>query len=436
MLWEALDYLAGDTIRYYYVDPIIHFTYFGFDWIQPWPGDLMYLHFYVLGAAAACIVLGLAYRVSSVVFFLGFTYFFLIDQSYYLNHHYLVSLISLLMVFVPAHHAFSIDVLLRPKIRSATAPAWSLWMLKAQIGIVYFYGGIAKFHSDFLRGDTMRVFLADDTDFPLIGPLFTEEWLIFSFTYAALLIDLLAAPMLLWRRTRLYAFGIIVVFHLLNSQLFNIGIFPWFMIAASALFFPSNWPRRVFNFLWKSIARQMKRDSTVMLQSRRIDERQRRRDSTVTTRRRRNVIITMLMIYFIIQLTVPLRHHLYPGDSLWTGEGQFWSWQMMLRTKYATEIAFYLVDPATGESWTVDFDDITGLQVERMAINPDMILQYSHYLADNFRQQGYEDVEVRVHVMVSMNGREPQLMIDPTVDLAAQPRTRPPASWIMPLEDE
>jgi hypothetical protein len=425
MLWDVWSYFADDLIKRYYIDPTIYFHYYGFDWLQPWPGDLMYPHFYILGAAAICIMLGFAYRISSALFFLGFTYVFLLDQTYYLNHNYLISLISMLMIFVPAHRAFSIDALLRPEIRTDTAPAWSLWMLQAQIGIVYFYGGLAKFNGDFLRGDTMRIFLYDDTDLPLIGSLFTEQWLILSFTYAALLIDLLAAPMLLWRRTRLFTFGIVVVFHLLNSQLFNIGIFPWFMIAATLLFFPPEWPRRIFNFIWKSAGRQMKYDSPITTQ-----------DSVMTKRRsHRKVIITLLMIYFIVQLTVPLRHHLYPGEVLWTEEGHDFSWQMMLYSKYATEIAFYLTDPKTNEVWTVDLDDLTSLQRERMAKHTDMILQYSHYLADDFRQQGYEDVEVRAWVMVSLNGREPQLMIDPEVDLAAQPRTLLPASWIIPLED-
>jgi hypothetical protein len=36
--------------------------------------------------------------------------------------------------------------------------------------------------------------------------------------------------------------------------------------------------------------------------------------------------------------------------------------------------------------------------------------------------------------MASLNGREPQLLIDPDTDLAVQPRVIwPPATWILPL---
>ena len=68
-----------------------------------------------------------------------------------------------------------------------------------------------------------------------------------------------------------------------------------------------------------------------------------------------------------------------------------------------------------------------------MAARPDMILQFAHYLADEMRKEGHGQVEVRVDVEALLNGREPQLLIDPTVDLAKEPRTLKSASWIVPL---
>jgi vitamin K-dependent gamma-carboxylase len=125
MLWEVWRYFDHGWIKRYYIDPLFHFKYYGFDWVRPWPGDGMYLHFYVLGALAICVAVGLFYRVSTTLFFLGFTYIFLLDKTNYLNHFYLISLISLIMIFVPAHKAFSLDALLRPKIRSDSAPTWA-----------------------------------------------------------------------------------------------------------------------------------------------------------------------------------------------------------------------------------------------------------------------------------------------------------------------
>ncbi len=181
MFWEVQRYLSYGWVGQFYIVPKFQFTYYGLDWIQPWPGDGMYWHFYGLGALALCIVFGFWYRLSAALFFLGFTYVFLLDKTQYLNHLYLVSLVSFLMIFVPAHRAFSIDSIWGA--RSETAPAWTLWLLRAQIGIPYFYGGVAKIHGDWLRGDTMRILLGIRTDFPLIGSWFTDDRIILLFTY-------------------------------------------------------------------------------------------------------------------------------------------------------------------------------------------------------------------------------------------------------------
>lgn len=432
MLWEVWRYFSHDWISLYYIEPTFYFSYYGFDWVKPWAGDGMYLHFYALGALAICIILGLGYRVTSALFFLGFTYVFLLDQANYLNHFYLVSLISLLMIFVPAHRAFSLDALLRPRIRSDTAPAWTLWMLLAQIGIVYFYGGLAKLNSDWLRGEPLNAWLAGSTDFPLIGSLFTEEWVVFLLAYGALLIDLLIVPFLLWRPTRLPAFVIVAAFHLMNSELFSIGIFPWFMIFAALLFFPSEWPRQIFNrFFLRFLKGRSKHKVGSESQSHRTHH-----TGTSHLKQIQKVTIVLLMIYFSVQLAVPLRHHFYPSKVSWTEEGHNFSWMMKLRDKDTTAIVFYVTDPITDRTWTIDpEDELTSRQFSKMSTRPDMILQYSHHIADELRQQGYEKIEVRVWVMASLNDREPQLLIDPEVNLAAQQRDWLHSPWIVPLRD-
>ena len=453
MLWEVWRYFSHDWISRYWIDPSFYVTYYGFDWVKPWAGDGMYLHFYALGVLAICIMIGFQYRISTTLFFLGFTYVFLLDESRYLNHFYLVTLISMLMIVIPAHRALSIDALLRPKIRSDTAPAWALWLLQAEIGIVYFYGGLAKLNADWLlRGEPMRMWLAARTDFPLVGSLFTEEWMVFLFAYGALLIDLLAAPMLLWRRTRYFAFFVVTLFHVMNSKLFGIGIFPWFMIAASLLFFPPEWPRQVLNFIRRVIIQSSRIHHLVkMIQGRRLPSdagADLRRDpkyknhrrgvavGTVRLRKGQKIIVVLLITFLVLQLSIPLRHQFYPGVVHWTEEGHNFAWHMKLRDKDTRMIEFYATDPGSGKTWAIDpLDDLTSRQLRKMSTRPGMILLYSHHIADELRLEGYDEIEIRVKVMVSLNGREPQLLIDPNADLAAQPRTMLPAPWILPLKD-
>ena len=49
MFWEVLRYFDHDWITRYWIEPTFHFTYYGFDWVRPWPGELMYIHFIGLG---------------------------------------------------------------------------------------------------------------------------------------------------------------------------------------------------------------------------------------------------------------------------------------------------------------------------------------------------------------------------------------------------
>ena len=193
------------------------------------------------------------------LFFVLFTYSFLLDQALYLNHLYLVCLLAFLLSFMPANRAFSIDAWLWPRLRSQTTPAWTIWMLRFQMGVVYFYGGVAKISPDWLRGEPMRTWMARRTEFPLIGQYFREEWAVYFISYGGLLLDLLIVPFLLWRRTRVAAFIVAILFHVMNARMFQIGIFPWLGIAATAMFFPPDWPRRIFNWLGDAKKRKPKK---------------------------------------------------------------------------------------------------------------------------------------------------------------------------------
>lgn len=430
MLWEVYRYFSTGWIRRYYIDPSFYFGYFGLEWVKPWPGNGMYIHFAVLGVAAACIMLGFLYRIATPIFFLGFTYVFLLDQTRYLNHFYLVCLISFLMIFLPANRAFSIDALLGPQLRSDVVPAWALWLLRAQIGIAYFFGGIAKINSDWLiGGEPMRTWLRPLMTMPALGPIFQNERVVYCFVYGGLLLDLLVVPLMLWRRTRLIAFAAAVVFNLINAAIFNIGIFPWFMLGATLIFFPPDLMRR--------FARAFLNPGAAL----RADESKQERLKTLKTATRscpaltkqQKVVIGLLAGYLVVQLVLPLRHFLYPGNVSWTEEGHNFAWHMKLRTKRG-ESLFTITHPPTGQTWIVKPDEqLDPRQAMKMANKPDMILLFAHHLAEQKRREGYENVEVRAKVTSSLNGRKPQVLIDPTVDLAKESRSLLPARWIVPL---
>jgi hypothetical protein len=412
MAWEAYRYLSKGWVQQHYVDPEFHFTYMFFGWVRPWPGEWMHVHFYALGALALLIAAGAAYRAAATLFFAGFTYVFLLERALYLNHFYLICLISFLMILVPAHRALSIDALLRPRLRRDTVPAWSVWLLRFQVGVPYFFGGIAKLDSDWLRGEPMRTWMADRTDFPVIGPLFTQDWVVYSASWFGLLLDLLVVPGLLWRRTRPVAYALAVAFHLMNAGLFEIGIFPWLMMAATTIFFEPDWPRRL-----------LRRGPAAPTAA-----------AGATPRLLSRAAFGALVLWCAVQVLAPLRHFLYPGPASWTEEGHMFSWHMKLRNKEG-DIRFFIVHRETGARQRIHHDlGLTERQHAKMSTRPAMIQQFARHIDEELRARGYTQYEVRVEAFASLNGRPFQRLIDSTVDLAGEPARRVlPAPWIVPL---
>lgn len=123
MAWEMYRFLSEGKLDHYFIEPTFYFKYLGFEWLQPWPAHLMYAHFYALGALALCIAIGFLYRLSALLFALGYTYVFLLDQAQYQNHYYLICLLSFALFLMPAHRHLSIDARLFPALRCALIPA-------------------------------------------------------------------------------------------------------------------------------------------------------------------------------------------------------------------------------------------------------------------------------------------------------------------------
>lgn len=265
---------------------------------------------------------------------------------------------------------------------------------------------------------------------PGLGNIFASDWVVYSFVIGGLLLDLLVVPLLLWRRTRPFAFAAAVVFNLINAVIFNIGIFPWFMLGALLIFFPPDLMRRFARSLLPPEEELTdEKQSQTSIRPKRIEESSDAPSLTASQK----LVAGLLAAYFAVQLLVPLRHYLYPGDVSWTEEGHNFSWHMKLRTKVG-EAVFTVTHPPSGQTWTIKPEDyVKRHQLLKMAAKPDLILLFAHYLAEEKRREGYDNVEVRAYVMASLNGRQPQLLIDPNIDLAKEQESLLPDPWIVPL---
>ncbi len=259
MLVECWRFWEHGWIARHYIEPEFFFKYYGFGWVEPWPGSGMYWHFVLLAVLSLLIAVGALYRLAAILFFFAFTYVFLLDQARYLNHFYLVILIAFIMTLVPANRSFALDAWLRPRLSKDTVPAWSVWLFRLQFEIVYIYAGVVKVNPDWLRLEPLGMWLARRDDWPVIGPLFNEDWVVALAAYGVIALHIIGAPLLLFRRTRGYVMVLYFAFHLMNHFLFRIGIFPWVTMAGTLLFLEPDWPRRALRWAWQGAERALRR---------------------------------------------------------------------------------------------------------------------------------------------------------------------------------
>lgn len=418
LLVLALRYFAHGWIAEYFVKPAHFFKYWGFGWVQAWPGLGMYVHFGLMALCALGVVLGYRYRASVIGYGVLFAYAHLIDKTNYLNHYYLVVCVCGLMACLPLACAWSLDARRDEQRRSTELPNWTLWALRAQFGLVYVFGGIAKLNSDWLlRAEPLSSWLARHSDWPLVGELLGSRSTAFVMSWAGALFDLAVVPLLLWRRSRRFAFAALVTFHLLTAALFSIGMFPYLMIAGATLFFEPNWPRKLGLGALRLPTRLPAPAGSRALASGRW-------------------LQPALAAYFVVQLLLPARHWLYPGQLCWSEQGFRFSWNVMLMEKNGA-VDFRVVEPSTGRTFRVSPSEyFTPYQTAMMSTQPDMVLEAARTVAADYRARGLIEPAVYADAFASLNGRDMQRLLDPTVDLAREVDGLSNKTWILPMTTE
>ncbi len=413
MAWDAARFLNKGWVASHYIEPDFLFKYPGFEWVTPLPEPGMTAVYVGMIISSLLIALGAFYRAAITYYFVAHTYTFLLAAEHYLNHHYLISLVAFLLLWMPANRCLSIDAWGRDDMRALATPRWCRFTLEAQLAIVYMFGAVAKLNSDWLNGVPIAQWLQNSADRnPWGAELIGSPAMVPVVLWGGILFDFLIVPALLWRPTRALAVGASVAFHLTNATLFDIGVFPWMMVGATTLFFEPDWPRRVpglRSLVSGWVAPMTPPPSPI------------------------RAVWVPVCLWLAVQIAMPLRHHLYPGDVAWTEEGHNYSWRMKLRSKRG-KVSFRVRDPQTNEEWRIyPAHELNGRQLRKMAGKPELILQYAHHLADVEREHLGRPVEVRADAFVSLNYRKPQRLIDPDRDLAAERASLRPYDWILPF---
>jgi hypothetical protein len=404
MFLEAVRYLVTDRIERYWIQPAHFVGWVPLDWVEPWPGNGMYVHWVVLGLASLGIAAGLFYRLSAWVFFLGFTQVFLTERSLYLNHFYLICILGFVLAVLPANRYWSLDVKRGAVEPQEVVPAWTVFFLRFQVAVPYVFGAIAKLNADWLAGKPIGRWLSVLRDEPLVGPIFDSGALTPVWIWGGIIFDLLIVPALMWRKTRYWALGAAVVFHLTNAWMFNIGVFPWMMLAASPIYFA--WKLGEGKQLWRE------------------------------ERLPSGWITAFLVGWVAVQCLLPFRHLVIPGVVGWTEEGHEFSWHMKLRDKQA-HADWVAYNPETREVFPLQpYDFFVREQIDELPERPIALAQMARIMRDELERRGKPGFEIRANVYARLNHRPKQRVVDPSVDLASVPIPGwlEHAEWILPID--
>lgn len=405
---EAWGAIVTGWVRKAFIEPQFTFPFIDFKWLQPLPGDGMYYYFFTMGCFGLAVMLGYKYRIAIVGYTILWTCVYLMQKTYYNNHYYLLVLLCIMMSSVPAHRNFSLDAKINREVKSNYCPNWSRIIFILQIGIVYTYAGIAKLNADWLSTDAIATILESKKNLWLVGDILQEKWMHWFIAIGGACFDLFITPLLLWKKTRKWAFIASVFFHLFNSAIFQVGIFPYMGIAMCIFFFP---PETIKDLFFK------KSKTSIPLESYTV----------------KKGFIAILILWFTIQIALPSRHWLFNGDVRWTEEGHRLSWRMMLRSK-SGYVNFKVVDKITGKKeLVIQSDYLTAKQQGAVASKPDMCWQFLQILKEEYAKKGQNDIEIYATGKVSINGKVRQPLYDEQVDLAKVEWHRfKKSEWLLP----
>ena len=411
---ESFGAILTGWVKEVLIEPRFTFTFIGFEWLQPLPGHGMYLYYGLMGVSGMAIMIGFRYRISMIVFALLWTGSYLMQKSAYNNHYYLLCLLSWIMVFLPAAKDLSWDAL-KSKKRSNQMPYWVLILMVSQIWIVFTYATLAKLYPDWLDGSVIALFMEGKKDYPIIGPWLQNQILQKILIWGGIFFDALIVPGLLWRRTRMVAFILSLVFHLFNSIVFQIGIFPYMSIAFAFLFFAPEVLRKNFSWVINRFEDRLHSENGVD-----AEKSSQLSGPAAKPSSKKYWIPALITCYLVVQILLPLRHNLIQDSVLWTEEGHRMSWRMMLRARKGIT-SFYIMEPGTGVKSVYPLRElVTQKQLKMLSAHPDFIWQMAQKIKAIEAAEGRE-VAVYVRSRVSINGREYAPFIDPDVNLAEEP---------------
>lgn len=420
-----------------YTEPRFHLRYLGWEWLPHPPAAVIYGIYGLIVAAGVAVAAGWRYRWAAVLLCLGYVALLLLEETEYINHFYLYALLAAVLALLPAHRAASADVRAGRAAAQATVPAWMRTVILFQIGLVYVFAALAKLNPDWLAARPLTVWLGAKAHYPLIGGLLARPATAWLMSYGGIAFDALVVPLLLWRRTRAWGFAWAALFHLLNVVVFGLGTFPWTALLLTSLFFAPDFPRRLPGFVGRWFRSRLPappaEPSAPPADRLATDARPATEPApySLPSARTRRRVLAGLAAFAAVQLLLPLRHFLYPADAHWTEEGHRFSWHLMLRAKHGSA-RFRVRLPDGREELVLPQQYLTPNQARKLVDSPDLLLEFAHLLAREYRRRGLPPVAVYCDSELSLNGHPARPLVSPQLNLLTQRRGWGHYAWVLP----
>jgi hypothetical protein len=357
-------------LEIFYTGPDIHFhfAYPGFGWLPVFAPHGLYFVVGLLAVGGVFLAAGFLYRLSAGAVFLSWGYLYAVEstRTYWMSYHYLELLLAFLLFWMPAARRYSIDAWLwRARNWPKTVPFWTIFILRGQLVISYFYAGVAKLNTDWLQdAEPVRYYLANSNVLPHLGKsgladllrhvLLSNE-LAYFISYAGAAFDLGVGFLMLFRRTRIFAMVLMVIFHATNHFiLFNdIVWFPLLGVATATIFLEPDWPERFWNWLrhprvvkpdwpWAGLGAVLFPVVGGALGWKLAPSKT--SANAGATRAMGRWVAPFVVVWLVWQTLMPLRQYLIEGDSRFTWEGLSFSWRLKAEVYRSTPCELLVED--------------------------------------------------------------------------------------------
>ncbi|EAA10830.4 AGAP006363-PA [Anopheles gambiae str. PEST] len=400
--------------------------------MEPLPLPRMGIIYGLMWSGAAGIMLGYRFRLSAALFAATYWYVFLLDKSAWNNHSYLYGLLGTIFLFTDAHRCWSIDAWRDPP-PDQTVPFWNYFILKFQFFVLYFVAGLKKLCREWLSGYAMTNLSYHWVFFPfraVLGAKLTDLLIVHWF---GCLFDTTVVFFLIYGTTRRLATLFASAFHLMNSRLFYIGMFPWVCLSQLPLYYSFSWPRKL---LPRGVSKTVLNNEHIQ-EGDDCSQEVKESNKSSHNRRRRKWSMCAMLAYCLLQLFLPYSHFLTQGYNNWTNGLYGYSWDMMVHAWDTIMIGIRVVDRENPDR--VHYvEPFAFTDNDRWTKHADMAVQFAGCIERNIQREApaalRPNVSIYFDIWCSMNGRFQQRIFDPNVDILKAPWSPiEPVQWVLPL---